>query len=192
MSYALVVDNTIQAEAGSLPSSARTLADPGQWITGLPWTPVEVQRSTGWFEVVQAARPADTPTATWERSLTLVAGVPTETWTERNKTQAELDAERRAANAVTLTDQAGDEIDGLLVQIARLKTVIGSGTDTAGTTTLQALKAMSNTNLMTGSSIKALIDLILDITRATKDVARQTVRLAKLETGELDSADSGS
>lgn len=53
----------------------------------------------GIYEVVQVARPADTDTTTHDRTVELVDGVPTVVWTQRAKTQAELDAEAEAAAA---------------------------------------------------------------------------------------------
>ena len=40
-----------------------------------------------------ATQPADTPTTTWDRSLPFVVDTFVVTWTERDKTQAELDAD---------------------------------------------------------------------------------------------------
>lgn len=35
----------------------------------------------GWYEVVETTRPADTGTTTYDESVTLVGGVPTQAWT---------------------------------------------------------------------------------------------------------------
>lgn len=96
MTYALVVGNTIQS-VGGLPQSARRI-DTGQWVMGLPSAPAELVAACGYLPVVQVARPADTPTTTFDRAVTLDGGVPTETWTERPKTQAELDGEAAQTN----------------------------------------------------------------------------------------------
>jgi hypothetical protein len=65
----------------------------------------------GWFAVVTVAQPADTPTQTSDRSITVVAGKPTETWTVRNKTQGELDSARDQANNATIRSQATTALD---------------------------------------------------------------------------------
>ena len=59
---------------------------------GLRDADTATQEATGWFEVQDTARPADTPTTTHDRTIELVADVPTVVWTERTLTQAEIDA----------------------------------------------------------------------------------------------------
>lgn len=66
---------------------------------GLDTAPADLLAATGWAEVVEAERPADTDTTTHDRSVELVDGVPTVVWTERAKTQAELDADTEQGNA---------------------------------------------------------------------------------------------
>lgn len=61
---------------------------------------------TGWFKVFPIAQPADTATTTSDRSLTVVAGTPREQWTQRPKTQAEIDADAATANNSTIRQQA--------------------------------------------------------------------------------------
>jgi hypothetical protein len=100
MSYALVDDGTIEAE-GALPQSARRL-DTGQWVMGLRDAPVELQEATGWFEVTDVDKPADTATHTYDRSITLVAGVPTVTWTQRLKTAEEVAAATATTNQASI------------------------------------------------------------------------------------------
>jgi hypothetical protein len=102
--YALVVNNTIQS-VGRLPDSARRL-DTRQWILGLPDAGVSAHVACGYFPVSRNARPVDTPITTWERSFTLVGGVPTETWTERAKNADELAATQASANSDALRAQA--------------------------------------------------------------------------------------
>jgi hypothetical protein len=65
----------------------------------------------GWFKVAVVARPADTPTQTSDRSVVVVAGAPTERWTVRPKTQAELDSDRDEANDATIRQQANNALD---------------------------------------------------------------------------------
>ncbi len=78
------------------------------------WSPYITEtelNACGWFTVVSVARPSDTQTQTTDRSLTVVAGKPTETWTIRAKTQAELDSDRDAANRATIQQQATTALD---------------------------------------------------------------------------------
>jgi hypothetical protein len=108
MSYALVDDGTIEAE-GPLPQSARRL-DTGQWVMGLHTAPVELQEATGWLEVVDVERPADTATHTYDRSITLVAGVPTVTWTQRLKTAEETAAATAATNQASIVTNLNQDM----------------------------------------------------------------------------------
>lgn len=117
----------------------------------------------------------------------------------------------RAAVAVALTADAGaDEakiaqaIANLLVllgddtQAGSIRSIIGPSGATAGTTSLRALRQQSNTAVVNAASIKALIGLTIDIAQrviddaqATRKVARQTLRLARLATGDYSTADVG-
>lgn len=94
ITYALVTNDAIQS-LGRLPNSARRL-DTGEWVMGLATAPVAMQQACGWFEVADTARPADTATTTFDRAVELVNGTPTVVWTERAKTQVELDAQAQA------------------------------------------------------------------------------------------------
>lgn len=100
MSYAQIIDNAIVATRGTPPASARRL-DTGQWVLALRDADTATQEACGWHEVVDVARPDDTDTTTHDRSIDLVAGVPTAVWTERAKTDDELNppptAEERIA-----------------------------------------------------------------------------------------------
>ena len=102
MTYAYVTDGTVQA-TGRLPAAARRL-DTGQWVLGLADAPVELQQACGWYPVTDTPRPDDTATTTHDRTVTLVAGTPTVVWTERPKTQAELDAEAEFAEQQAAQD----------------------------------------------------------------------------------------
>jgi hypothetical protein len=61
----------------------------------------------GWEPVVTTERPADTDTTTHDYSVELVDGVPTEVWTPRPWTQAELDARNQALYGSTDAIVAG-------------------------------------------------------------------------------------
>lgn len=110
MSWVHVINGAIDSGEVARPRNLVRLADGLKplWWDGI--TEAELN-ACGWFKVVQVARPADTATTTTDRSITLVAGVPTETWTVRNKTQAELDADAQTANSATIRQQANTALD---------------------------------------------------------------------------------
>ena len=85
--HAHVIDNTIVATG--LPGSARRL-DTGDWVLALGDADTATQEACGWYEVVDTPRPDDTDTTTHDQSYELVDGVPTVVWTERAKTDDEL------------------------------------------------------------------------------------------------------
>lgn len=138
-------------------------------------------------------------------------GLPVQTWTSRPWTPEELAARASAAVASTLTtDAAADEakiaqaIADLLTllgddtQAGSIRAIVGPSTATAGTTSLRALRQQSNTAVVNAASIKALIGLTIDLAQrviddaqATRKVARQTLRLARLASGDHSSADVG-
>ena len=119
--------------------------------------------------------------------------------------------ETRAAVAAALTADAGADEAKIVQAIANLLTLLGDDTQagsiraivgpagaTAGTTSLRALRQQSNTAVVNAASIKALIGLTIDLAQrviadaqATRKVARQTLRLARLATGDYSTADVG-
>jgi hypothetical protein len=88
--YALVKNATIVETRGSLPSHADLN---GNWVA----VTVENAAACGWLTVTDVERPASTA-SDWTRTVTLVVGVPTMTWTARPWTQAELDSQAADAN----------------------------------------------------------------------------------------------
>lgn len=111
MSYVhLSLANVIDSGETSQPT-ALTLRDGSG--TRLWWSGISDAElaECGWFKVVAVTRPADTATTTTDRSITMQAGKPTETWTVRNKTQAELDLERDQTNSTTIRNQANAALD---------------------------------------------------------------------------------
>lgn len=119
--YALVIDGTVEAVQSSLPGAARRL-DTQEWVSpdgGLENGTVTEQEACGWFVVVDVAKPADTPTTTFDRSVGLVAGDPTVVWTERPKTAEELAAVTASTNqSAILTNLASD--------LAAMQTIINT------------------------------------------------------------------
>ena len=97
--YAHIANNTITT-VGQLPKGAD--AD-GQWIE--PLTDVNAHLA-GWLPVTDTAKPADTPTTTTDRSVELVANVPTVVWTQRNKTADEIASDTATTNGTTIRTQA--------------------------------------------------------------------------------------
>ncbi len=78
------------------------------------------------------------------------------------------------------------------------RSVLGLGTDPAGLTSLRAWRSQTNANIVTAASLKGLADLLislvqLDIVQAreTRRLARQVLRLTRVQTGDLSSADVG-
>ena len=78
------------------------------------------------------------------------------------------------------------------------RSVLGLGTDPAGLASLRAWRSQTNANIVTAASLKGLADLLislvqLDIAQAreTRRLARQVLRLTRVQTGDLSSADVG-
>lgn len=101
--YALVQSGAIVRFG--LPPSARRLDD-GKWVLGLADAPEALKAACGYLPVVDVARPADTATHTFDRSVVLSAGVPTVVWTQRPLSVPELSERAAATNSVTIRDQA--------------------------------------------------------------------------------------
>jgi hypothetical protein len=112
VSYALVQDNAIQATQGRLPNSARRL-DTGEWVMGLASASTALRNATGWYEIVDVAQPADTPTHTTDRSVTVQAGIPTVTWTQRAKTAQEIASANQQANLTTIDTNLAQDLTAL-------------------------------------------------------------------------------
>ena len=137
----------------------------------------------------------------------------TRPYTAQENADADVRAagETQAAVAAALAADAGaDEakiaqaIATLLVllgddtQAGSIRSIVGPSGATAGTTSLRALRQQSNTAVVNAASIKAFIgltinlaQLVIDDAQATRRVARQTLRLARLATGDHSSADVG-
>jgi hypothetical protein len=79
------------------------------------WTP-ELAALCGFVQVVNTARPADTATDTFVRSLNRVGDVVTEVWTSRPWTTAELAARQATVNRSAIeTNLAQDMADIQLI-----------------------------------------------------------------------------
>lgn len=165
----------------------------------------------GWVEVTPTDRPADTATTTTVETIELVDGIPTQAWMPRALTPEEITAASAAAIAATLTtDMAADSavIEAAIAALATLladratpgsyRSVLGLGTDPAGLASLRAWRGQTNAAVVTAASLKGLAALLiqlvqLDIAQAreTRRLARQVLRLSRVQTGDLTSADVG-
>lgn len=165
----------------------------------------------GWVEVTPTDRPADTATTTTVETIELVGGIPTQAWMPRDLTAEEIEAANAATVSLALAEgMAADEalVKAAITALATLlansttagsyRSVLGLGTDPAGLTSLRAWRSQTNANIVTAASLKGLADLLislvqLDIVQAreTRRLARQVLRLTRVQTGDLSSADVG-
>lgn len=165
----------------------------------------------GWLPVTLTNRPADTATTTYRPTYTLTGQTVTQAWEAVAKSTEQMAAEARAATVAQLTTDAAVDEAKIVQAIADLHTLLGDDTTagsiraimgpstaTAGTTSLRALRQQSNTNVVSAASIKALIGLTIDLAQrviddaqVTRRIARQTLRLARLATGDYSTADVG-
>ncbi len=174
MTYALVLSDTIHA-TGPLPRAARRLSD-GVWVSppdGI-WAP-ELAAVCGWLPVTETTRPADTDATTHDYSVTLVAGVPTETWTPRPWTPDELAARAEGTREQTLTDTLRA---GIAAAVRRRQQL-----DAAADALAVDLAALSALNL---AAFKALGNRVVSLARATALGQRDTIALARLVARALD------
>lgn len=183
-----------------------------QWLDFTdPATLAAWEERHGLTLVVETPQPKDTDTTKHDESVTLVDGLPVQTWTPRPWTADEVAARAQAANAATLTaDTTADltklkeAIDALAVLLAdattagSIRAVMGPAGAAAGTGSLRALKAQTNTAVVTAASVKGLIDLnitlaqrSIDDAQAGRRIARQTLRLARAIVGDYSSTDVG-
>lgn len=116
MSYALVLNDTIVAVRN--PGHLETKLSDGALLSAPDgkWTP-ELAALCGFLPITETARPADTPTTTYARSVTLQAGVPTVVWTARPKNAEELAADaaetdRQAVEAAVVSTLGLSESPG--------------------------------------------------------------------------------
>lgn len=165
----------------------------------------------GWVEVTPTDRPADTATTTTVETIELVGGIPTQAWMPRDLTPAEIEAANASTVSLALAEgMAADEarVEAAITALATLlansttagsyRSALGLGTDPAGLASLRAWRSQANAKIVTAASLKGLADLLislvqLDIAQAreTRRLARQVLRLTRVQTGDLSSADVG-
>ena len=167
--------------------------------------------AAGWVEVTETTRPVDTPTTTTDETVELVDGIPTQAWMPRALTPEEIEAANAATVSLALAEgMVADEarVEAAITALATLlansttagsyRSALGLGTDPAGLASLRAWRSQTNANIVTAASLKGLADLLislvqLDIVQAreTRRLARQVLRLTRVQTGDLSSADVG-
>lgn len=110
--YARVNGSTV-VETAAAPHDLVRLSDGGKVLLSQYITAAELA-ACGWFVVVEPAPPTLTALQTRDPdTIEVVGGVPTRVYHVRNKTQAELDADAAAAQAITERQQARDAIADL-------------------------------------------------------------------------------
>ena len=207
--HALIENNVITALRDTPTGGAW---EDDQWLDFTdPTVLSEWEARHGWTPVTLTPQPADTETVKHDEKVVLVDGVPTQTWTARPWNAAEVAERDRAITATKLAaDTTADEakivqaITDLLTLLGddttagSIRAIMGPSAAAAGTTSLRALRQQSNTAVINAASIKALIGLTIDLAQrviddaqATRKVARQTLRLARLATGNYSTADVG-
>lgn len=160
--YALVINAQILSE-GPTPTGARRL-DTGAWVTpsGGVWDPA-VAAACGYLPVTDAARPADTAGTTWDRTLVLVAGVPTVVWVERAKTAGEVSAEQAAAARAANRATVAAIVDDLQAEKARVQPVLDATNATINAGPAPYLRD-------TARAAKRIADAAIDLARYVKDL----------------------
>lgn len=173
-SYAFVVANAIQSE-GPLPLSARRL-DTQEWVMGLATAPTLLVQACGYFQVQDTARPADTATDTFTRTLTLVGNVPTVTWVQRAKTQAEIDAATTTANNAALMDKALNAIAGNI-------TAISNATTLRNTLTNNVITPTPSNVTQCGQHIDIVANQVINLTNEVERCLKQLTAIERLYVG---------
>lgn len=183
MSYARVLNDAdlgaeYIAEIGDPPETIgpEDITSGGRWWDlrihdyDVPTWETEILSPHGWLPVVTAQRPVDTDTTTHDYSLEVISGLPTEVWTARPWTQAELDAKVSNDNSSDMVEEQHASVDKLLAVI----------------TTLNTITALSNSSINASPAAT-----IKDVARELKTVARVLNREARLTAGRTDSTDTG-
>ena len=165
MQYALVQDDVI-VSYGALPD----VWNDGERDWDLrPMSDVELAE-LGWLPVTTVERPPDTETTTHDYTVELVAGTPTETWTERPKTPDETASAEASANVQQMTAESGEAVDKLVLVVENLN----------------AITDMTNADINANPAA-----VIKDLAREVKTVARQANREARLTSGSTDDTYTG-
>jgi hypothetical protein len=112
MSFAYVNGGSVHSIRNHLRFAAQR-QDTGQWVMNLDLADSATREACGWYDLIDAARPADTATHTSDRSLVFTAGVASVVWVVRPWTADELTAQQKAAAAAARTTELTTAIDTL-------------------------------------------------------------------------------
>jgi hypothetical protein len=121
MIYAHVTNGTVD-QVGLPP---QLVFDGVRWWDLRPLDPV-VLAGVGWYTVVEATRPADTATTTWDAVFTLTGSVVAQSWVERAKTQAELTAIAAATNESSIETNLAQDMTAMQAIIDATNSTINS------------------------------------------------------------------
>ena len=124
----------------------------------------------GWYKVIEVPQPVNTETTTFDYSIELVDSVPTEVWTERDKTAQEIENETSVENTNQMRTESDEAVDKLILVVENLNLI----TDM--------------TNAAINQNAAAVIK---DLAREVKTVARQANREARMTSGRTESTDTG-
>ena len=132
--------------------------------------------------------PASRTVTTYDESGAVVSTRP---YTPEENADADAraaDAQAESVAAQLETDATAD-LTNLRAAIDQLALLLADNTTTGS---IRAWKApIANNATLTGAQGKALADLLIDDTQATRKIARQVLRLAKAMVGDYASADVG-
>jgi len=174
--YARVIDGTVTAsDPPDLLDPADVTADGRWWDLRLHGEDVATWESDiigphGWAPIVTTPRPPDTATTTYEYSVQLVDGAPTEVWTERPKTSDEIAADEATANTAQMVAEQDESVDKLVAVVENLNLIT----------------ALTNAEINANPAA-----IIKDVARELKTVARVANREARMTSGRTESADTG-
>jgi len=107
MIYALVRNSRIEQ-----------VGPPRLWFDGSRWWDFRPQdpqtyAAAGWLPVTDVAKPANTATDTYDRSVILVDDIPTVTWTIRPWTAEELTSQTESVNDATISTNLQADLTAL-------------------------------------------------------------------------------
>ncbi len=124
----------------------------------------------GWQPIVHTDRPPDTDAVTYDYTLELVDGAPTEVWTERPWTPEELGGQEAQVNTQQMVSESDEAVDKLVLVVENLN----------------ALTDMTNADINANPAA-----VIKDLARECKTIARQANREARLTSGRTEDTNTG-
>ena len=166
MTYCLVQNDTIVEGPGPLPP----VWNDGERDWDLrPMSDAELAE-LGWYEVTTVPRPPDTADTTWDYTVEVVDGAPTEVWTERPKTPDETASAEASANTSQMVAESDEAVDKLVLVVENLN----------------LLTDMTNADINANPAA-----VIKDLARECKTIARQANREARLTSGRTEDTFTG-